>query len=125
MYCTNEWLVLPPRSSLLHFWDGLYNLFWPSCYPSDLTHKGASVIADFTTLGRSHIYGIPCPFVDSLDPIYIYYTLMFQYYPQKSLIYTYTQLLKPYSCVYASFELEIMYIVKCASRQIFLEFSSE
>ena len=38
LYCTDEWLVLPPRSSLLHFWDGFYNLFRPSCYPSDLTH---------------------------------------------------------------------------------------
>ena len=30
-YCTDEWLVLPPRSSLLHFWDGFYNVFCPSC----------------------------------------------------------------------------------------------
>ena len=37
LYCTREWLVLPPGSSLLHFWDG-YNVFWPSCYPFDLTH---------------------------------------------------------------------------------------
>ena len=37
LYCPNEWLVLPPESSLLHLWDG-YNVFWPSCYPSDLTH---------------------------------------------------------------------------------------
>ena len=27
LYCTKEWLVLPPRSSLLHFWDGLYMYF--------------------------------------------------------------------------------------------------
>ena len=27
------------------------------------------VIADFTTHGRSHIYGIPCPSVDYLDPM--------------------------------------------------------
>ena len=36
-YCIDEWLVLLSRSSLLHFWDG-YNVFHPSCYPSDLTH---------------------------------------------------------------------------------------
>ena len=37
LYYTGEWLVLPPRSALLHFWDG-YNVFRPSCYPSDLIH---------------------------------------------------------------------------------------
>ena len=47
------------------------------------------VIADFTTPGRSPIYGLPCPYADSLDPMYLYYTLMFQYYPQKSATYTY------------------------------------
>ena len=29
LYCTDEWLVLPPGSSLLHFWDGFYNVFRP------------------------------------------------------------------------------------------------
>ena len=38
LYCIDECLVLPPISSLLHFWDGFYNVFLPSCYPSDLTH---------------------------------------------------------------------------------------
>ena len=27
------------------------------------------VIADFTTHGKSHFYGLPCPYADSLDPI--------------------------------------------------------
>ena len=56
-------------SSSLHFWDGFYNVFRPSCYPSDLTP------------GRSHIYGLPCPSADSLDPMDLYYTLMFQVHP--------------------------------------------
>ena len=43
-YCTDKWLVLPPRSSLLHFWDGFYNVFWPSYYPSDLTHQGGHLL---------------------------------------------------------------------------------
>ena len=38
LYCTDGWLVLPPGSSSLHLWDGFYNVFRPSCYPSDLTH---------------------------------------------------------------------------------------
>ena len=40
------------------------------------------VIADFTTHGWSHIYGLPCPFADSLEPMDWYYTLMF---PSSSL----------------------------------------
>ena len=28
-----------------------------------------SVIADFTTHGESHFYGLPCPSVDSLNPM--------------------------------------------------------
>ena len=38
LYCTDEWLVLPPWYSLLHFWDWFYNVFSPSCYPFYLTH---------------------------------------------------------------------------------------
>ena len=37
LYCVDEWLVFPPGSSLLHLWDW-YNVFQPSCYPSNLTH---------------------------------------------------------------------------------------
>ena len=48
------------------------------------------VIADFTTLGRSHIYGLPYPSAESLDPMDLYYVLMFQDHPQKFPIYTYT-----------------------------------
>ena len=38
LYCTDEWLVLPPGSSLFHLWDGVYNVFRPWRYPTDLTH---------------------------------------------------------------------------------------
>ena len=38
LYYTDEQLVLAPGSSLIHFWDGFYNVFRPSCHPSDLTH---------------------------------------------------------------------------------------
>ena len=75
---------------------------------------GAFVIADFTTLGWSHIYGLACPSADSLDPMDLYYTLMFQYHPQKSHVYTYTRLFKPYSRVYATFDLKPAYIGMCA-----------
>ena len=32
------------------------------------------VIAEFTTHGGSHIYGLPCPSVDSLDPMDHFFT---------------------------------------------------
>ena len=73
-----------------------------------------SVIVDFTTPGRSHIYGLPCPFADSLDPMDLYYALKFQYHPQKLLFYTYVRLLKQYLCVYAAFDLKTVYIGMCA-----------
>ena len=69
LYYTDGWMILPSSSSSLHLWDGFYNVFWPSCYPSNLTHQGASVIVYFTTLGWSHVYGLPCPSTDSLDPM--------------------------------------------------------
>ena len=31
--------------------------------------RGESVTADFTTHGGSHLYGLPCPSADSLDPM--------------------------------------------------------
>ena len=46
-----------------------YNVFRPSYDPSDLTHYGASVIADFTTPSESHLYGLPLSSADSLDPL--------------------------------------------------------
>ena len=32
------------------------------------------VIANFTTHGESHFYGLPCPSADSLDPMYHFFT---------------------------------------------------
>ena len=52
----------------------IYNVFRPSYHPSDLTHYGASVTADFTTHGGSHLYGFPCPSADSLDHMDHFFT---------------------------------------------------
>ena len=38
--------------------------------------RGHLSIVDFTTLGRSHIFGLPCPSADSLNPMELYYTFM-------------------------------------------------
>ena len=38
-----------------------------------MVHLMPSVIDDFTILGWSHIYGLPYPSTESLDPIYLYY----------------------------------------------------
>ena len=80
MVGSSTWFFITP----LLGW--IYNVFRPSCYPSDLTHQGEYVTVDFTTHGWSHIYGLPCPSVDSLDPMDLYYTLMFQDHPQKSCV---------------------------------------
>ena len=43
-----------------------------------------SVTTDFTTHGGSHLYGLPYPSVDSLDPMGSYYPLMLQFHPLKT-----------------------------------------
>ena len=37
--------------------------------PFGLINAVKNVIADFTTHGESHFYGLPCPSTDSLDPM--------------------------------------------------------
>ena len=54
------------------------------------------------------------PLQTPLEPMDLYYTLMFQDNPQKSPVYTYTQLLNPYSHVYAAFDFKLVYIGMCA-----------
>ena len=67
LYCwmagSSTWFFITP----LLGWT--CNVFFPSDHPSDLTHQGASVTADFTTHGGSHIYGLACPSTDSFDPM--------------------------------------------------------
>ena len=62
------WFFITP----LLWW--IYNVFRSSCYPYNLTHEGASVTTYFTTHGWSHFYGLPCPSVDSLDPMDYFFT---------------------------------------------------
>ena len=56
----------------------------------DNKFRRPTVIADFTTPSRSHIYGLPCPSTYSLDPMDLYYALMFLDHPPKFPIYTFT-----------------------------------
>ena len=115
-------LVTPSRQSGFSTCIGLtilskYELIFFTCSPLKLLTLPSImgvVIAYFTTLPRSHIYGLPCPSADSLDPIDLYYTFMFQDHPQKFPVYTYTRLLKQYLRVYAAFELKPVYIGMCA-----------
>ena len=81
--------------------------------PMTSHNRGASVIVDFTTLGRSCFYDLPCPYADSLDPLFSSYTLMSQESPQKTHVYVYTRLLKQYPCVHTAFEPILTYIGKC------------
>ena len=37
--------------------------------PSEAQEGITTVKADFTTHGETHFYGLPCPSVDSLDPM--------------------------------------------------------
>ena len=117
----------PNSSSIGFFITSLlgwtYNVFRPSYDPSDLRHQGASVIADFTTHGESHFYGLPCPSVDSLDPVDIFVLLMFPISSLKTCKNFHTRLLIPFSCIYMDLTLKPAYIGMCAKGQILLEFS--
>ena len=72
------------------------------------------VTVDFTTHGRSHIYGLLCPSANSLDPMDLYYPLMFQDNPLKTLACGCTRLLTSYSRVHMNFDLKPAYIGMCA-----------
>ena len=63
------WLVFHLGFFITPLLEWTYNVFQPSDDPYDLTHQGASVIANFTTHGKSHFYGLPYPSADSLDPM--------------------------------------------------------
>ena len=56
LYCwmagSSTWFFITPILG----WN--YNVFRPSCYPSNLAHWGAYVISNFTTLGISSFYGV-------------------------------------------------------------------
>ena len=98
LYC---WMV---GSSTLFFitpiLEWTYNVFWPSYHPFDLTHYGASVTADFTIHGRSHIYGLPYPSADSLDPMDHFCTFDVSNIIPKTCIICYTRLLNLFSRIY-------------------------
>ena len=58
MASSSTWFFITP----LLEWT--YNVFRPSYDPS-----GAYVATNFSTHGGSHLYGLPCPSADSLDPM--------------------------------------------------------
>ena len=81
------------------------------------------VIADFTTHGWSHFYGLPCPSTDSLDPMDYFCTFDVSNIIPKTLFIFHTWLLNPFSRIYVGLTPKIVYIGMCAKGQIFLEFS--
>ena len=75
-YCTMliRWLVFHLGSFITLLLGWTYNVFWPSYGPYDLTHLGASVIADLTTPCESHLYGLPlslCRLLRPLGPFFV------------------------------------------------------
>ena len=75
-HCTTliGWLVFHLGSFITPLLGWTYNVFWPLYDPSDLTHQGASIIANFTTLGESHLYGLPlflCRLIRPLGPFFV------------------------------------------------------
>ena len=99
-----------------------YNVFWPSYHPSDLTHQGASLTANFSTHGRSHIYGLPCTSTDSLDPMDYFCTFYFAKIIPKNTCYFPYVTFKPVLMYIRGLTLKPAYIWMCAEGQTVLEF---
>ena len=69
-----------------------------------LNMTNETVAADFTTHGISHIYGLPCPSVDSLDPMDLFYTFdVSKIIPKNMLKLLYTTF-KPFHAYIHGFE---------------------
>ena len=81
------------------------------------------VTVDFTTHGRSHLYGLPCPSADSLDPMDHFCTFDVSNIIPKTCNNFHTQLLIPFSPIYADLTLKPVYIEMCTRGQILSEFS--
>ena len=81
------------------------------------------VTADFTTHGGSHLYGLPCPSTDSLDPMDHFCTFDVSKIILKTCIICYMRILNLFSRIYADMNLKSTYIRMCAKGQIVLEFS--
>ena len=73
-----------------------------------------TIIDYFTTSGRSHIYDLPYPFADSLDPMDQYYTFDVSNIIPKTPIIGYTRLLIPFSRIYVGLTPKTAYIRICA-----------
>ena len=82
-----------------------------------------SVTTDFTTHGRSHIYGLPCPSTESLDPMDPFCTFDVSNIIPKNTHYLLYMTFNPFLAIYTDITLKPVYIGMCAKGQIFLEFS--
>ena len=100
-----------------------YNVFSPSYDPSNLTHYGAFVTADFTTHGESHFYGLPYLSADSLDPMDHFFTFdVYNIIPKNMQKFPYVTF-KPFLVYIRRLTPKTVYIEMCAKGQIVLEFS--
>ena len=95
-YCTMliGWLVFHLGSFVTPLLGWTYNVFRASYDPSDPTHLGASVIADFTTPGESHfVWPSPVPLQTPYTLWTTFCPLMFPLSSLKTHEKCYTQLL--------------------------------
>ena len=99
----------------------------PWNFDMEAVHEGKrnvySVTADFTTHGGSHLYGLPCPSIDSLYPMDHFCTFDVSNIIPKTCLIFYTRLLNMFSRIDADLTLKPAYIGMCAKVQIVLEFS--
>ena len=123
LYCIVGWMLLPPGSSSLHFWDGLIMYFFHHITPLTSHIRGHLLqlilphMVDHTFMA----FHVPLQTLWTLWTIFV--PLMFPRSSLKTPIIFHTLLLNPFTHIYVDITLKPVYIGMCTKCQIFLEFS--
>ena len=118
MYYNIGWLVLPPGSSSLHFWD----------FGHHITPLTSHIRGNLLQLILPHMVdhtfmAFPFPLQNLETPWTIFVPFMFPRSSLKTRNNFHTQLLIPFLRIYADLTLKPAYIGMCSKGQIVLEFS--
>ena len=123
LYCIVGWLVLPPGSSSLHFWDGLIMYFDHRITPMISHIRGYLLQLILPHMVDHTFMAFLVPLRTLWTPWTIFVPLMFPKSSLKIFIICQTRLLNPLLHIYANITLKPAYIGMHAKCQIFLEFS--
>ena len=123
LYYTIGWMLLPPGSSSLHFWNGFIMYFDHHVTPLTSHIRGHLLQLILPHLVDHTFMAFPIPLQTLWTPWNIFVPLMFPRSSLKTCIIFHTQILNPFSRIYVNMTLKPTYIEMCAKGKIVLEFS--